>query len=110
MSKASGKDLRPFFDQWFFQAGHPRLEVTWRIDQKDLHLAVKQKQPGGLYDFRIQAEAETEAGKRVPLGPLHLTGRRQEFVVPGPGPVKVVRLDPGGIFPLVHYIIERARD
>ena len=110
MSKASGKDLRPFFDQWFFQAGHPRLEVTWRIDQKDLHLAVKQKQPGGLYDFRIQAEAETEAGKRVPLGPLHLTGRRQEFVVPVPGPVKVVRLDPGGIFPLVHYIIERARD
>jgi len=114
MSKIAKKDLRPFFAQWFFQAGHPRLEVTWRITRKDgrhdLHLSGEQKQPGGLYDFRIQAEARTGSGKRFPLGPLHVSGRAHEFVLPVPGPVEAVRLDPGGIFPLVHTLIQRARD
>lgn len=45
----TGRNLRKFFDQWVFGAGHPELEVSsqWHEDRKLLELTCEQKQTGG---------------------------------------------------------------
>ena len=47
--EVSGEDLTWFFDQWFFAAGHPELEISWQYEDslKRVKLTVLQKQ-----DFR----------------------------------------------------------
>ncbi|MFB6098691.1 MAG: M1 family metallopeptidase [Salinibacter sp.] len=32
MEAVSGRDLKPFFDQWTRRSGHPVIEGTWRYD------------------------------------------------------------------------------
>lgn len=40
----TGEDLHWFFDQWFFQAGHPRLVATHQFKDGKLRLTITQKQ------------------------------------------------------------------
>lgn len=43
--KASGMDLNWFFNQWFFNPGHPDLAISWDFSQKDnIRLTVEQRQ------------------------------------------------------------------
>ncbi len=45
----TGRNLRKFFDQWVFGAGHPELEVSsqWHEDRRLLEVTCEQKQTGG---------------------------------------------------------------
>jgi aminopeptidase N len=42
--EVSGEDLNWFFNQWFFAAGHPELEVTHRYDSGKLYIQTRQLQ------------------------------------------------------------------
>ena len=44
MEEVSGLDLAWFFDQWFFQAGHPVLEINYFVDGDDVQVQVRQLQ------------------------------------------------------------------
>ena len=44
MEAASGKDLKWFFDQWVYKAGHPELKVRWRYEDDDKTVRVKVEQ------------------------------------------------------------------
>ncbi len=46
MEKVSGQDLKQFFTQWLFTAGHPDLDITWHYDadKKALNISIIQKQ------------------------------------------------------------------
>lgn len=44
MEEVSGQNLKDFFQQWLFTAGHPKLKVTWEYDNKKNNLAVKVQQ------------------------------------------------------------------
>src|SRR5438445_3882650 len=46
IADATGRNLDKFFHQWFFKAGHPEFEVSWKYDDKSklVALTVKQKQ------------------------------------------------------------------
>ena len=44
MEAASGKDLKWFFDQWVYKAGHPELKVRWRYEDADKTVRVKVEQ------------------------------------------------------------------
>lgn len=43
---ATGRNLRPFFDQWIFKGGHPELKVRfwWDAGKKKVHVRVLQTQ------------------------------------------------------------------
>jgi aminopeptidase N len=67
MSEASGRDLRPFFDQWVFRPGHPELEVSWRYNDAlgAGRLSVKQLQKtdgGGVFRFSLPVEILYDEG------------------------------------------------
>jgi aminopeptidase N len=55
MEKVSGQDLKPFFTQWLFTAGHPDLGIVWNYDavKKTLSITVTQKQ-NTLFQFPLE--------------------------------------------------------
>jgi len=68
MEEVSGQDLKQFFHQWLFTAGHPQLDVTWwyRADKKTVDITVIQKQ-NELYQFPLELQIGTETIKQVSI-------------------------------------------
>ncbi len=52
--KVTGKDMNPFFNQWFFGAGHPKLKIKYEYSegQKLVAVSVKQTQDK-IFDFPL---------------------------------------------------------
>src|SRR5207249_12148286 len=46
IAEATGRNLDRFFEQWYYKAGHPEFEASWKYDDKTklVALTVKQKQ------------------------------------------------------------------
>lgn len=53
-SEASDSDLSPFFEQWFFRAGFPTIEVTHSETPEGAHVTVKQTQDDGPYELDVE--------------------------------------------------------
>ena len=93
MENASGKDLKAFFDQWIFKAGHPRLEVTWRYDlkQKQVRMIVEQKQEQPAA-FPLDVGLTNASG--VTIEKIKISTRKQEFLIPSAQKPVSLTLDP----------------
>ncbi|MEO8043142.1 MAG: M1 family metallopeptidase, partial [Acidobacteriota bacterium] len=65
MEKASGRDLRNFFDRWIYKAGHPVYEVKWRAAGNGMiELTLRQTQVDEAFLQPVTLEIKTKAGKR----------------------------------------------
>ncbi|HEX6813482.1 MAG TPA: M1 family aminopeptidase [Planctomycetota bacterium] len=114
LGDAAETDLRAFFDQWFFQAGHPRADVTWRGREEPggarvLELEVAQRQPGGLFDFALTVEADCGAAGKVQLAPLAVRERTATLRRPVPGPVRAVTVRAEADSPLIRVTVQAGR-
>lgn len=65
MEEASGKDLNWFFNQWYFGAGHPVLDISYAWDTKTNTQTVylKQTQDGGIFRLPLAIDLYT-GGKK----------------------------------------------
>jgi aminopeptidase N len=63
MEQASGVDLKQFFKQWLYTAGHPVLQIEKVYDKpsKTLTLTITQKQEE-LYEFPLEFVLDGRAG------------------------------------------------
>jgi aminopeptidase N len=61
--EVTGKDLNWFFNQWYFGAGHPELEINYNYDasRKIASVYVNQTQPGDKI-FRLPIAVDVYAG------------------------------------------------
>ena len=73
LEEVSKKDLKQFFKQWLFTAGHPMLDIKWNWDEgkKAVVVNVVQKQEtvvcvsvGGGYKDRFENREDDGGGKR----------------------------------------------
>lgn len=94
MEQASGKDLRPFFNQWLYQGGHPQLKVSWRYDQaaKKVSLFIDQVQKEQLH-FSLEALLRFPNGT-TELRTISIGSRQKEYSVPSEQKPLEVILDP----------------
>lgn len=53
MEEASGKDLNWFFNQWYYGAGHPIIDISYKWDEKDKIQTVFLKQIQAEKAFRL---------------------------------------------------------
>jgi len=65
MEEVSGQDLNWFFNQWYYGAGHPVLDISyqWDATQKKERVIIQQKQQGQL--FQIPTAVDCYVGNQV---------------------------------------------
>lgn len=53
--KVSGKDLNWFFNQWYYGAGHPKLNIKYTYEpvKKQVNVSVSQTQSGAYFQFPL---------------------------------------------------------
>jgi aminopeptidase N len=68
MEDVSGKSLQPFFQQWLFTAGQPKLDITWTYNtaKKEVNVTVIQQQ-GELYQFPLELQMGNNEIKQVAI-------------------------------------------
>ena len=64
MEAASGKDLKWFFDQWVYKAGHPELKVRWRYEDDDKTVRVRIEQTQKVDDADAAVPPADDPGDR----------------------------------------------
>jgi aminopeptidase N len=113
IERATGRNMRAFFEQWIERGGHPELEIrtTWDGDLKTLTLEIEQKQTidgeHPAYAFDIDAGLVTTLPERIARdagdGPiageqrvrLHVERAHESFVFARAEKPALVRIDPG---------------
>jgi aminopeptidase N len=101
MEAAFGKDLKWFFDQWVYKAGHPELKVRWHYEDADKTVRVRIQQVQTLDDqtplFRLPTTLEiTEDVGKTRAITIVIDGASHEFVIPVASRPKMVQIDPLG--------------
>jgi len=101
MEAASGKDLKWFFDQWVYKAGHPELKVRWHYEDTDKTVRVQVQQTQKVDDqtplFRLPTTLEiTEDVGKIRVIPILIDGASHDFVIPAATKPKMVEIDPKG--------------
>jgi aminopeptidase N len=99
MEEGSGKDLKWFFDQWLYKAGHPELKVRWHYEDADKTVRIKIEQTQKLDEqtplFRLPTTLEiTEAAGSRRMIPIVLDGASQELIIPAAVKPRMVLIDP----------------
>jgi aminopeptidase N len=101
MESAYGKDIKWFFDQWVYKAGHPELKVRWHYEDADKTVRVRIQQTQTLDDqtplFCLPTTLEiTENVGKTRAIPIVIDGAAHEFVIPAAARPKMVQIDPEG--------------
>lgn len=99
MEEHSGRSLGPFFDQWFYTAGYPCLEVCFNYDAKKNQgtFEIEQQQVDkekGVPAFTLTADLGWTIDGRSFRLPVKLERARQTFVVDMSAEPQQVRFDP----------------
>jgi aminopeptidase N len=84
----TGKDLIWFFDQWYFSAGHPQLEVDFKHDGSALSIDVKQNQDADKYPAIFQLPTTVAIYDKSGKASFHditINQRKQSFSIPYSG-------------------------
>ena len=69
LEEVSGKDLNPFFNQWFFDAGHPKLNVSYIYNDEAKSVTVLIKQTTDkTFEFPLDIDVyEDDLAKRYKI-------------------------------------------
>jgi aminopeptidase N len=91
MEETSGKDLKQFFHQWLFTAGHPRLDIRWEYHtgKKAINITVIQQQ-NELFQFPLELLIGDSLIKQV-----YIKDRETHLTIPVTGKPSAVTADPG---------------
>ncbi len=97
LERASGKDLKKFFNQWLFQGGNIKLEGTWSYNPLDklIHIELNQVQPEKyVFDMPLEISISSNTGTpRIEI--IQLDKRKIKVSISSETePTKIV-LDPG---------------
>jgi aminopeptidase N len=90
MEEVSGVNLKPFFHQWLFTAGHPKLEITWKYipTKKAVDITIIQQQED-LFQFPLEVQFNTSLTKQIAI-----TNRETLVSIPFTKKPATVTLDP----------------
>lgn len=102
---ATGRNLRRFFDEWVFGAGHPELEVkyAWDEDKKRVELVIEQKQTDGkpkvekdgatTHLFHLPVEIELTTAEGVKTHRIELASARERVFLSASSKPLMARFD-----------------
>ena len=109
MERASGRDLRPFFDQWLTRGGLVRLEGDWQHDASagTVTIRLTQTDRARLFAMPIQV-AIYQAGNPVPtMATVEVSGPTHEFRLAASARPERIVLDPNQFVLMDARFVER---
>jgi len=92
LERASGRDMKDFFDRWVYKSGHPIYKVSWsQVGASAIKVELQQTQADEAFLEPVTLEIQTAKGKqRVRMVP---TGKDSFLKVKSPKPRKII-VDP----------------
>ncbi|MBL7727714.1 MAG: M1 family metallopeptidase [Dinghuibacter sp.] len=82
LEEISGRDLTWFFNQWYFNAGHPKLDIdyTYNDNAGNVTVFIKQTQTGNAFRLPIAIDVYNGANKQ--RYPVWVENKVDSFVFP----------------------------
>ncbi len=78
LEEVSGRDLNPFFNQWYFNNGHPEVNISYgQKDGRD-YIAIEQTQKDSTFTIPLQIAAYA-TGEKAVLHQVVASGRADTF-------------------------------
>ena len=77
--QTTGEDLRWFFNQWFFHAGHPAIRVNHRFENNQLTLTTKQVNDSSNFVYRLPLKVAIWSNGQRKLLPILIDKAQQTF-------------------------------
>jgi len=111
MERASGRDLRVFFDQWLTRGGLVRLDGDWsyRADTGTLRIRLTQRDRARTFAMPLQVGVYTAGSNAPAITTVQLSDVSQEFqIAVGLRPERVV-LDPNHFVLMESAFVEARR-
>ena len=97
MERASGKDLKSFFNQWLYQGGNISLKGFWKYDRakKVVRISLEQVQPVEYqFDFSVELGIY-KTGDPVPALSTHtISSKSIEILIPSDAKPEKILIDP----------------
>jgi aminopeptidase N len=96
---ATGRNMRPFFDQWVFGEGFPQLEISyaWSDEKKQIELVIEQKQEG-LFHLKFPVQIVCEDKKTI-IENVSVKESRERIFISVPSKPLMVSVDAGHNIP-----------
>jgi aminopeptidase N len=113
IEKATGRNMRWFFDQWIFKAGHPEYKVTYTWDPKKKEASVwivqshRTDPETGLFKMPLVFEFELPNGRRKQFKEM-VEKKEQTFTWKLDKEPRLFRFDPGN-WVLKHVTVVKPR-
>ena len=63
LEQVSGRDLNPFFNQWFFNSGHPEVDIAYGTANGKDFIAFEQKQKDRIFQLPLTILSYNSDGK-----------------------------------------------
>lgn len=83
MEKASGRDLKFFFEQWFLRGGHPIIELRYDYNDttQQLTITIEQKQKNEIGLFKFPLKFKVTQGGITKEYTFQIEKRKESFTV-----------------------------
>lgn len=111
MERASGKDLRVFFDQWLTRGGLVRLDGDWAYsaDAKSITIRLTQRDRARIFAMPLQVGVYTAGNSTPAITTVQLSDASHQFqIAAGQRPDRVV-LDPNHLVLMESALVEAKR-
>jgi aminopeptidase N len=95
--EAAGESLDSFFDSWFFRAGFPKVEASWKAGEVDgkpgYRILLRQVQEGPPFEADFDVLVRT-AGGQESRRPVSMRTREKTIPWDLPSPPEAIVVDP----------------
>ena len=111
MERASGRDLRGFFDQWLTRGGLVRLDGDWAYsaDAKSITIRLTQRDRARIFAMPLQVGVYTAGNSTPAITTVQLSDASHQFqIAAGQRPDRVV-LDPNHLVLMESGFVEAKR-
>lgn len=79
MEDVTGKDWSPYFNQWYYNGGHPILSIDYGYENGKATIKVKQTQDASVQTFTLPIKVDIYAGGQKIRKEILINSREQNF-------------------------------
>ncbi|WP_035648885.1 M1 family metallopeptidase [Flavobacterium sp. ASV13] len=97
IEEVTGKDWLPYFDQWYYNAGSPILDVTYRYANGKIIITINQSQDSAVQTFTLPLKVDFYVNGTKIRKDILINERQQSFSFDLPSKPEFIDLDPDKI-------------